>query len=161
MTLLRPDGLKPDEIFLDGDESHFVNGKGQLVVPQAVAAWEQDQLSADVSMTSANTAYNGPTVTLDPGRWFLSATVTLLAPASAVKFTAKLWDGTTVESSTEQPAASGAVVSVSLHGVVGPTLSTDYKVTCLCDTAAAKIKAAAVDNAAGNTASTLVAVRIG
>jgi len=33
MTLLRPQGLVPADIFLDGDASHFVSGTGQMLTP--------------------------------------------------------------------------------------------------------------------------------
>lgn len=161
MSLLRPN-LTPDEIFLDGDDTHYVNGKGKMTVPACVADSVSNQLSADVAMTLANTAYDGPSVTLTPGTWLLIGTVTVLGPAGASKLTAKLWDGTTVESSSEQALDAATAGSITLVGIVTltPTSVLTYKITCLNTVAAGTIKAAAPDNAAGNTASTLVAMRI-
>ncbi len=56
-------------------------------------------LGGDVTMTSANTAYDGPTTgTIGvAGQTFLIvANVTILGVAGAAKTTVKLWDGTTV-----------------------------------------------------------------
>ena|SRR3990167_1189532 len=120
----------------------------------------ENDVSGDVTMTNANTYYDGPSVSLAAGTWFIVGTVTVDAgPAEGV--TAKLWDGSTVESSAEASApGGGAIVAITLAGIVAPGTTTTYKISATCTGASATLKAAAVDNGAGNNASHLRAVRI-
>jgi hypothetical protein len=121
-------------------------------------------LSADVNITSINTFFDGPSVSLAAGTWLIIATVTLFATDSGSNLTVKLWDGTTVESSA---AHQGTTTSDELHpvtvaGIVAPGGTTTYKVSVADATnTTSKIKAAATANGAGNNASHIRAVRIG
>lgn len=126
-----------------------------------------NSLSADVTMTTANTFYDGPSVTLAAGTWMLHGTVTLQTTntANPHEFTCKLWDGTTVVSSAQQtsedPAASTVrVQAISLSGIANPGSSATYKISCTSNVASQIFKAAAPSNGAGNNASTLSAVRL-
>jgi hypothetical protein len=125
------------------------------------------QLSADVTMTTASTFYDGPSVSLTAGTWLLNGSVDLqtTSTASAVNFTCKLWDGTTVKAAGY--VAIGAVASaavrneqMALTGIASPTGAATWKISCTSTTASQIIKAAPNNNSPGNYASTLTAVRI-
>lgn len=69
-------------------------------------------LSADVSMTTANTFFPGPAIPQgSTGTWWVCGTLELTDTASASNITMKLWDGTTVIKSTQVsiPAANNFV----------------------------------------------------
>ncbi|MCB8994768.1 MAG: hypothetical protein H6538_04090 [Bacteroidales bacterium] len=122
--------------------------------------------TSDVSITSANTYFNGPAVTLPEGTWFISGTVTVQnTSGSSGEITAKLWDlGSIVVSSTESYVRSGNwVVSMTVSGVVTLSSSTTLYISVASQAGinSGKIKAAAVNNSAGNNASMINAVRIG
>ena len=153
----------------------FVNSSGMLECQYGAGQAEcvptyntaTNALSGDVTMTSANTYYDGPSVTLAAGTWLLNGTVTLLSAAgtTAVNYTCKLWDGTTTTSSSEGGArvtgtSATQKVSIALSGIVSPGGSTTYKVSCASTGASGALKATASDNGVSNTASTLNAVRL-
>lgn len=123
-------------------------------------------VSADVTMANANQFYDGPSLSLAAGTWLIIGTITVAsANNSILRATAKLWDGTTVESSTEATSpAMGTnlrgLVSLTLSGIVTLGATTTMKISAAATVASSLIKAAAVDNGAGNNASFLRAVRI-
>lgn len=122
-----------------------------------------DQLSADVTMASANTFYDGPSVSLAAGTWMLIGGITVEEPGAIGFITAKLWDGASaIAASAESQASSAAwLVPMQLSGIVSPSATTTYKISAACTSAGASIKAAAPDNGAGNSAAYLYAVKVG
>jgi hypothetical protein len=90
-------------------------------------------LSAGVTMTTANTDYDGPSLSLAAGTWLLIGVVYMTTgTTAALAWRVKLWDGTTVVSSarhesegTAQPAAT----SIPVSGIVSPASTTTYKIT--------------------------------
>jgi hypothetical protein len=118
------------------------------------------QLGADVTLGSANTYYDGPSVSLAAGTWLLVAALMVQNTSSASDFTGKLWDGTTVASSGQVSCASSYAGQLPLCALVTPGSTTTYKVSVACSATGGKIKAAATNNPAGNTASTLVALKV-
>ena len=56
-------------------------------------------LGADVTLNNTGTYFDGPSVSLGSGTWFVCGSVVLLDTVVAGKFYIKLWDGTTVISS--------------------------------------------------------------
>jgi hypothetical protein len=115
-------------------------------------------------MTSANTFYDGPTLTLPPGIWDVAASFTVDPVGGAtVGFTAKLWDGTNVVSATETQSSSVPPMTLTLVGIVVVTVQAVWKVSIAGTLSGKKILATPVDNATGltNKASLLKAVRIG
>jgi hypothetical protein len=90
-------------------------------------------LSAGVTMVSANTDYDGPSLSLAAGTWLLIGVVYMTTgTTAALAWRVKLWDGTTVVSSarhesegTAQPAAT----SIPVSGIVSPASTTTYKIT--------------------------------
>lgn len=118
-------------------------------------------LSGDVTLTSANTFYDGPSLSLGAGSWLLIGQVLVLdTTAAGSKITAKLWDGTTNLASAESESeAAGVPFPLPVKWVVTPTTTTTYKISVASTVATnGRIKAAAPDNAAGNTASYLLAI---
>lgn len=127
--------------------------------------YEQGQLGADVTMVTAGTFYDGPTVTLAVGTWLLNGTVTIDGIGASGNITAKLWDGTTVAASTASITYGGAAnrenSSLTLTAVVVIAAGTPtWKISCTGDGNNSLIKAATPTSGAGNNASTLVAVKI-
>lgn len=123
------------------------------------------QLGADVPMPTANTFYDGPSISLGASgeRWLLQGTVTISNTDTNNYLTVKLWDGTTVYASTEVAADGNTIVTASLVGIT-PALSgaITAKISVAPKTSSVDpvIKAACVDNSAGNNASTLTAVQL-
>jgi hypothetical protein len=152
-------GAVPDPGSTTGT-SKFLREDATWAVPP-VATTSTNQLAADVTMTSANTYYDGPSLTLTAGTYLLVGHVTCMITGNTGQYTAKLWDGTTVTDSAAQTQSSNTFpVSLSVCAVVTPTGSTTYKISVASGTAGGKILAAAPTNAAGNTASTLVATKL-
>ena len=119
-------------------------------------------LSADVAMTTANSPYDGPSVSLSPGTWDLSGHAVVTSGASAAFVTAKLWDGSTnvVATGEQTPGSGGYTASVFMCGVVVVSSTTTFKITA---TGGANniLRAACPDYGAGNNATYIVAVKIG
>lgn len=124
-------------------------------------------LSSVVTMTTAGTFYDGPTVALTVGTWYLTSSVDLqtTSTTSAVSFTCKLWDGTTTAGAGY--IVVGAVASaaarnsqMALTGVLVETGSVTGKISCTSNTASQLIEPAPGASSPGNYASTLVAIRI-
>lgn len=129
----------------------------------------QALLSGDVAMTNANTYYDSVSVSLAAGTWLIISYTTVV-PSTGVSnapgpVTMKLWDGTTVLASCEvanyigasgtAPPVTGTLATIR---VLGST--TTIKTSCAAVNAGSTIKAAAVDNGAGNNASGIVAVKL-
>lgn len=128
--------------------------------PVALAPLEGN-VSGDVAMDTAGTFYGGPSVTLTPGTWFLVGTVTFLSGATNGRMIAKLWDGTTVESSAETiPRAAAEYATITLSGIVTVTTSTAWKIDVTSTVNTQTLKAATGDSGSGNHASHLRAFRI-
>lgn len=132
---------------------------GGLQIPSAAQS-----ASGDTILVSANTFYDGPSVTLAAGTWFVTATVTMSGAQSGTNDTAKIWDGASNIAASGQHTtdASGAIFTMTLSGLIILGASTSIKVSvATTDTSGAhRIKAAASANSAGNTASTIAAIRV-
>lgn len=119
-------------------------------------------VSADVTMGSSNTYFDGPSIVLTNGRWLIIGTVTLNSGAtSAANFTAKLWNGTTVlDSSQTQAPQTNTDTSISLSGFANVTSGSEtWKISAANGTnTTGKIKAATTSNGAGNNASSIRAI---
>jgi len=143
----------------------FSNGTGMSVAVsgtnyQAPITYVENVLSADVTMTNANTYYDGPSISLTAGTWLITSNVTGYTTNANV--TAKLWDGSTVLASGELPCVTYAnPVTISLSRGVVVASPTTYKVSVSSPASGGKIKAATVHNGAGNNASIITAYKIG
>mgnify|MGYP001613687937 CR=1 FL=1 len=156
------------------DTLTFANGYGMsisgdsgtdTVTPAVSLTTAAASLGVDVTMTLANTWYDGPSILLAAGTWYITGAITVQLPGTGV-VTARLWDGTTTESSgsssvTADPfTATTLIDTIPLPGLVVLGSSTTYKLSAASTVAASTIKAAAVDNGVGNNASHIHAVRI-
>lgn len=158
-------GLAPAPGSGDAAAGKFLKASGAWAVPSVGGLTTvTNYLSADVTLTTINTFYDGPTVSLAAGTWLLIGTITCVDSATAAFFTAKSWDGTIVTSSTEGVGANGGwPATITLAGIVSPGSTTSYKISVANGTnsTTGKIKAATPTNGAGNNASGLIAVKIG
>jgi hypothetical protein len=117
-------------------------------------------LTADVSMSAANTFFDGPSLSLEAGTWLITAHV-LLQPSAAGRHEAKLWDGTTTIDATEDHVFSGqSVIPMFTNGIVSLTTTKTLKMSCSSPASGCVIKAALLTNSPGNFASGITAVKV-
>lgn len=118
----------------------------------------QNYISADVTMTTAGTFYDGPTLTLGAGTWLLTGSIYLQAATTAVRqFNAKLWDGTTtISAATHYVEGTGQAANdtSAFSAIVAPSSSTTYKISANSSVNADIIRGT------GTKASYLLAVKI-
>lgn len=83
-----------------------------------VAAPITNSLAADVALSNTANYFDGPSIAQGTsGTWFASGTVTLTDTAGVASWDCKLWDGTTVISSSElSNSGANRVGSISLSG---------------------------------------------
>lgn len=116
---------------------------------------------ADISITAANTYYDGPIVAQGSvGTWLALGQVTVLdVGGPTIVFSAKLWDGTTVIDSAQGCTGNGvnAPLPIALSGVITSPAG-NLRISCeSISTTTGKIKA----NGSGNGKdSTITAIRI-
>ena len=137
------------------------NGKSKWGHP--VLTTLEAALGADVALNNGSSFFDGPSVSLTAGTWFLEGSVSLTDTAGAAGVITKLWDGTTVEASAQTTLGSvaGLPQSVTLGGIVTVSTTTAWKISARDLTSTSgNIKAAAVSASQGNNASYLRAVRI-
>jgi len=142
----------------------FFNFRG-LVVGGAGAAGgatltaQMAQLSADVAIGSTNVYVDGPSLSLGPGTWLLTATILFVVSSTGNDVTAKLWDGTNVIASTQSRVTVTQPMGMSLVGIAVVGSTATWKIS-LAMTVTGTIKAAATVNAAGNNATVLTALKV-
>ena len=119
----------------------------------------ENAMTAPVTMTTANTFYDGPSLTLD-GTYVLIGHV-LPQGTLATQFTAKLWNGTTT-------TAEGATVvhgntsanTITLVGYIVTSGSETWKISCASISASQTLRDTSPQNSAGDFAGKLVAIKI-
>jgi hypothetical protein len=118
-------------------------------------------LGADVTMTSANTYYDGASISCASGTWLLLAQATGYNASFVTDFTAKIWDGTTTfASGSAFQRTTTEAITICLCCLVTPGSTTTYKVSLAGDNASGLIKAAVIRNAAGNTATQITGIKV-
>lgn len=120
-----------------------------------------NSLSADVTMTSQNTFYDGPSVNVgSAGTWCAFGTATVQDSTGAASFAGKLWDGTTVAASVTVTSPTGGYsAAIPLSGcIISPVGNLRISVEDTSRAAAGVIKANA--SGVGNTDSTITAFRV-
>lgn len=136
-----------------------------LMRQSVIGSYEEDFLTSNVTMSLADTYYDGPSKSLVAGTWLVTVSLCLQASgsdASPAGMTVKLWDGTTVYA-TGQVTDGGAshTVQVSVISTIVLTTTTTIKASAAHEAYTnALIRAATPNNAGGNNASKLTAVRI-
>lgn len=95
-------------------------------------------LTADVTISTANTYFDGPSLSLAAGVWFLYGQVLLTASSAAARtFLFRLWDGTTDVSNgahTIEGSLTASQSSWPLAGIVVPSTTTTYKISATSNT---------------------------
>lgn len=120
-------------------------------------------LATDVAMPSANTWYDGPTVSLDAGTWLVMASATLgRTTTTAGNYNIRISTGTTHYASVQQYHASVANnwAALSCNAIVTLASTTTIKLQASGTITSDVLKAATANNPSGNNATGLVAVRI-
>lgn len=120
-------------------------------------------LGADVTMTTAGTFYDGPSVTLTVGTWDLDAVVAAKEAAGigTDSYYGKLWNGTTTVCAAEETVAIGKTQAMPFTGVVVVASGTEtWRVSMTSSRNGNKIGAAISANSPGNFAALLEAVKI-
>lgn len=123
-------------------------------------------LSADVTMTTANTFYDGPSVTIGASGqiWFLVGSVFLenTSATAVTEFGIKLWNGTTVESADDWlTRATNDRKGLHVAGIVTLAGSETWKISAVNTQNGCTIRKASANNNAGDKYSWLRAFRIG
>lgn len=134
--------------------SHLSAGNGISITGTTTAtvatslSTANNKLGADVLLNNTGTYFDGPSMAQGTsGTWYVSGTVTL-STSTSDSFRCKLWDGTTVISSTGQPLASGANdTSVTLTGILASPAA-NIRISCR-DISSTNGKIAANDTANG------------
>ena len=149
---------KANGLLYSKDDAGFetlMSGVGSGVTAQ------ENFLTSDVTMTSANTFYDGPSLSLAAGTYVLMGVITILTTATG-HGTAKLWDGTTVYGSVPEHFGSTAGGQVAIpvvgYAVLGGT--TTLKISAAMSSAGNTLKRTGAANGTTNKASHLVAVKI-
>jgi parallel beta helix pectate lyase-like protein len=77
-----------------------------------------NSLGADVALNNTANYFDGPSVAQGTsGTWWAAGTVELL-DGSAATYSCKLWDGTTVMSSSAAGSAAGVAITIALSGYI-------------------------------------------
>jgi hypothetical protein len=125
-------GLLPK---LGGGTSNFLRADGSWAAPTAAASLTtaSNVQSADVTMTTAGTYYDGASVSLAAGTWLLVGQAHVLGSTTAVRtITVKLWDGTTAFSiATVAITGTGTAgnCSIPISALVTPGSTTTHKIS--------------------------------
>jgi hypothetical protein len=132
-----------------------VTGAGATAYQHAALSGVEAALSADVLLNNTANFFDGPSVSLPPGTHDIELSVCVIDTAGAATIIAKLWDGTTVESSgAVTTGAANFAGQIALSGTVTVASTTTWKVSLRCPGSTnAKILAATPVAGQGNNAS--------
>lgn len=144
------DGVCPEP------ESPLLSGSGDA---------ETDALVVDITLTGADTWYDGPSVALAAGTWMVIAHATWHRSgetAAAVEAGARIVAGSTVYASVQQttPELAEATVSLSLSAIVLLDEPTTLTLQAISSVGGAVLKARTPRNPSGDTATILSAARV-
>ncbi|CAB4140533.1 Phage tail repeat like [uncultured Caudovirales phage] len=120
-------------------------------------------LATDVAMASANTWYDGPSLSLAAGTWLILASATVgRTGTTAGSYNIRISTGTTHYASVQQYHASVANnwAALSCNAIVTLGATTTIKLQAAGTVASDVLKAATPNSASGNNATGLVAVKI-
>jgi len=123
---------------------------------------QENFLTGAVTMTSANTFYDGPSMSCAAGTWIFDGSIFVTGGANW--FTAKLWDGTTIYGTApgfwNPTATAGISIPILGYAVLGST--TTVKISVAHNTTGGSINPTAFTDNTGisNKASYLRGIRI-
>ena len=119
------------------------------------------QLSADVTLTNANQYYNGPSISCAAGTWFVfGSTMWRNSNSGGADFSLKLYSGSTNYASAEQQEVGAFNPSASIAAIITPTGTVTVYLASACNAAGQIMRKAIDDNAAGNTATTILGIKL-
>ena len=120
--------------------------------------------SGNVTMTNANTFYDGATVTVTvSGTYLLMGSILIQDNVASSFVTVKLWDGTTTYAAASGSTVGSSNMQYTLFRVVqvGITLPRTFKLSAASTGTLCVILAAAPNNSPGNYACVFNAIRLG
>lgn len=121
-------------------------------------------ITGDVSIGSANTFVDGPSLSLAAGTYVLMGTVVVTSGDAPCFLTAKLWDGTNVwhvpNTYVTTPGGHHSIAVFAANIVLGSTTTVKISVAASTFTTGSTIKATAAANGTTNKATKIVALRI-
>ena len=120
-------------------------------------------LGADVAMTTLNTWYNGPSVSLAAGTWLVMASATVgRTTTTAGHYNVRISTGVTHYASVQQYHASVANnwAALSCNAIITLASTTTIYLQAAGSINSDVLKAATPQNASGNNATGIVAVRV-
>lgn len=123
----------------------------------------QTFLATDVAMASANTWYDGPSLSLAAGTWLIMASATIgRTGTTAGSYNIRISTGTTHYASVQQYHASVANnwAALSCNAIVSLGATTTIKLQAAGTVASDVLKAATPNSNSGSNATGLVAVKI-
>lgn len=126
-------------------------------------AWVNAKASGDITMTNANTWYNGRSLSVPAGTWLVTGTITMgRTNTTAIRYSAKITNGTTNYASAQQyaPSVNPHYISISLSTVITLSSTTTIYISGRATTGSCVIKGAIVDGASGNNATQLSAIKL-
>lgn len=138
--------------------AHVMNGTGVTVVT-ATTTTVVTTLSGNVTMTTANTFYDGPSVSLSAGSWLLIGYADMGATTQMLG-TMRITDGSTNYASGETFVPTSGAGSVCASAIVTPSSTTSYKIQCAGQQNNGTIRAATAANGSGNNATRLIAMSL-
>lgn len=116
-------------------------------------------LGGNVAMGSPNTYFDGPSLILN-GSYFLIAHLSFSVTALQT-ITIKLWNSVTVSASGELTFALTTYTgTITVAGYITTSGSETWKVSAASTAATATMRAAALNNGAGNNASKIIALKV-
>lgn len=130
--------------------------------PVATASTSAD-ISADVTMTTANTIYDGPSITLGAGTWLIIGVVSVrVAGASGGSVTCYVRDATpTYYAQTGIWAGvNGAQTTGTMGVIVSPGSSTTYKLSATANVASCTLCKTTFANDQGIPSTRIIAIRL-
>lgn len=115
-------------------------------------------LGANVTMSVTGTFYDGPSISLAAGLWYVSGGVTLTDSAAAEE-DCKLWDGniSVIDSGADPIYAAGARIKVALSGTISLGSTTTIRISCKSSSATSVME---FNRTGASKDSTVSAVRI-
>lgn len=120
--------------------------------------------AGDVTMTNANTFYTGTSIILTPGTWLVIGFITLGRAATTLqRYTARISTGTVHYASSQmtQPSQNPHYVNICMSAIITVSENTTVHIQAAATSTSCLIKRACADNASGNNATQLNAVKIG
>ncbi len=118
-------------------------------------------LTADVALTAAQTWYDGPTLALGAGTWFVSGMVSGSIQSGANNFKARIWDGTTAYASSDVTQQGTWAVNLSMSTLITLAAATTLRLSASGNNGGNTMHAAIPDQPQGNNATQITAIKVG